>query len=78
MPCVQVGKGGATSTFTGWFEKVKDILITVYIPYYHKDAKTSPTVCLKIIFHYQGLFSQSIRGAETGHFGPISENVDPF
>ena len=26
----------------------------------------------------QGLFSQSIRGAETGHFGLISENFDPF
>ena len=26
----------------------------------------------------QGLFSQSICGAETGHCGLISENFDPF
>ena len=29
-------------------------------------------------WHYQGLFYKSICGAETGHFGLLSENFDPF
>ncbi len=29
------------------------------------------------LLSYQGLFSKSIRGAETGHFWLISENFDP-
>ena len=37
----------------------------------------SPLLVQKI-FYYQELFSQSICGAETGYFGLISENFDPF
>ena len=31
-----------------------------------------------LLIYIQGLFSKSILGAETGHFGLISVNFDPF
>ncbi len=43
-----------------------------------KDGPSSKYAILYAPNIYQGLFSQSIRGAETGHFGLISENSDPF